>query len=133
VERSGAERVREPRSRYCAGVRGTTGLIVLDSHLVFVISARRDNSRRPKVELCCESLVTDSSLRFQESTMAVAIRTGDKTAQTAGVCGRDPEIELKSASAVLAACSIHHALSAIASGVILLSYCIHPDFLLSGG
>jgi hypothetical protein len=30
----------------------------------------------------------------------------------------------------LAACSIHHALSAIASGVILLSYCIHPDFLL---
>ena len=53
--------------------------------------------------------------------MAVAIRTGDKTAQTAGVCGRDLEIELKPASAVLAARSIHHALSAIASGVILLS------------
>ncbi len=62
--------------------------------------------------------------------MAVAIRTGDKTAQTAGVCGRDLEIELKSASAVLAACSIHHALSAIASGVILLSYCIHSNLLL---
>ena len=64
--------------------------------------------------------------------MAVAIRTCDKTAQTPGISGRDLEIELKSASAVLAACSIHHALSAIASGVILLSYCIHPDFLLFG-
>jgi hypothetical protein len=64
--------------------------------------------------------------------MAVAIRTGDKTAQTAGVCGRDLEIELKSASAVLATRSIHHALSAIASGVILLSYRIHSDFLLFG-
>jgi hypothetical protein len=64
--------------------------------------------------------------------MAVAIRTGDKTAQTAGVCGRDLEIELKSASGVLAACSIHHALNAIASGVTLLSYRIHPNFLLFG-
>ncbi len=64
--------------------------------------------------------------------MAMAIRTGDKTAQAAGICGRDLEVELKSASAVLAACSIHHALNSIASGVILLSYCIHPDFLPSG-
>ncbi len=92
----------------------------IDSNVFFVaVSARR--TRCPKVELRRESLVTNPSLRFQESTMAVAIRTGDKTAQTAGVCGRDLEIELKPASAVLAARSIHHALSAIASGVILLS------------
>ena len=66
----------------------------IDSNVFFVaVSARR--TRCPKVELRRESLVTNPSLRFQESTMAVAIRTGDKTAQTAGVCGRDLEIELK--------------------------------------
>jgi hypothetical protein len=45
--------------------------------------------------------------------MAVATRTGDKPAQAFGVCRRDPEIELITASGVLAACAKYHARSLI--------------------
>ena len=81
---------------------------------VFDVGRGRDNSRRPKVKLGCESPDTDSSLWFQQSTISAATRTGDETAQASGVCRRDPEVEITSASGVLAARAKHHSRSPLA-------------------
>jgi hypothetical protein len=80
---------------------------------LFVVSRGRRNFRRSEVKLGCKSPVTNFSLWFQESTISAAIRTGNETAQAFGVCRCDREIELISASWVLAACAKHHARAAL--------------------